>query len=474
MAETLERTETGYVDEAYGKNVYAPVDRELSVAGVTGEGTIPRDINGIFVQATPNPAYAPGPGHSWFDGDGMVQSIEIVDGTAHYRNRWVATKGLLEDRAAGHATYIGSLAKLKLGKRHKNTANTDLVWHAGRLLALWWEGGEPYELALPSLETVGTYDYNGTLDMGLTSHPKLDPKTGELIFIAWGPRPPYLTVGVASNEGRVVRKVPIELSGPRVQHDLGLSDRSIAVFDFPLGIDTEREGNALGFKMVEQPSRIGLLSRNPADDEIQWFEVEPCFMWHLMCCYDDGDDFVLIGVRSANAANYDSTHDAGDRPTVDGEHRFDTCLHEWRLNRRTGVTTERDVDDVLSELPRVNDAYVAGGATFGYAGLLDETAPTFRFKGIAKYDLKTYERKDIIFPKGLVCNEPNFVPADSPRSEDDGYVVAFVTDSASLTTEFWIIRADEFEKGSVAKLKLPQRVPAGFHGRWIPRSIYAA
>lgn len=473
MAEVLEREESGYADRAFGENVYAPVDREISVANVTGAGSIPRDINGIFVQATPNPAFPPGPGHSWFDGDGMVQSVEIVNGTAHYRNRWVNTKGLIEDREAGRATYVGSLAKLKAGKRHKNTANTDLVWHAGRLLALWWEGGEPYELTLPSLDTVGTYDYGGTLDIGMTSHVKVDPKTGELFFIAWGTRAPYLTVGVASDDGRIVRKVPIDLAGPRIQHDLGLSDKSIAVFDFPLGIDVERDGNALGFKMVDQPSRIGLLPRDPADDKVQWFEVEPCYMWHLMCSYDDGDDFVLIGVRSANAANYDSAHEAGDRPTVDGEHRFDTLLHEWRLNRRTGIATERDVDNVLAELPRVNDAYVSSGASFGYAGLLDETARTFRFKGIAKYDLRTYERKDIIFPPGWVCNEPNFVPADTPRSEDDGYVVAFVTDTQSLKTQFWIIRADEFEKGPVAKLDLPQRVPAGFHGRWVPRSVYA-
>ncbi|MEP6867439.1 MAG: carotenoid oxygenase family protein [Novosphingobium sp.] len=473
MTELLDRKETGYLDSAYGENVYAPVECELSVPGVTGHGNIPRDINGIFVQATPNPAYPPGPGHSWFDGDGMIQSVEIIDGAAHYRNRWVQTKGLLEDREAGRATYIGSLAKQKLGKRHKNTANTDLVWHAGRLLALWWEGGEPYELSLPSLETVGTYDYGGTLDIGLTSHCKVDPKTGELFFIAWATRAPYLTLGVATEDGRIARKVAIELAGPRVQHDMGLSDRSVAVFDFPLAIDPEREGTALGFKMVDQPSRIGLLSRDPADDVVQWFEVEPCYMWHLMCCYDDGDDFVVIGVRSANAANYDSTHEVDDRPTVDGEHRFDTLLHEWRLNRRTGVARERDVDNVLAELPRVNDAYVSSGASFGYAGLLDEKAETFRFKGIAKYDLKTYERKDIFFPDGWVCNEPNFVPADKPQAEDDGYVVAFVTDTKSLATQFWIIRADEFEKGPVARLELPQRVPAGFHGRWIPRSTYA-
>lgn len=473
MAELLEREPSGYVDQAYGDGVYAPVAEELSLTVLPVDGQVPMDANGIFVQVVPNPAFSPGPGHSWFDGDGMIQSVEIVGGQAHYRNRWILTKGLLEDQAAGRATYVGSLAKFKAGKRHKNTANTDLVWHAGRMLALWWEGGEPYEVELPTLETRGVFDYNATLDIGLTSHPKLDPKTGELFFIAWGTRPPFLTIGVASDEGRITRKLPIELPGPRVQHDMALSDSAIAIFDFPLGIDAEREGDALGFRMVDQPSRIGLVSRQIGEDDVQWFEVEPCYMWHVMCSYDEGDDFVLLGVRSANAANHDASHDRDDRPTVDGEHRFDTVLHEWRLNRRTGKASERDVDTVLAELPRVNDAYVSSGAHYGYAGLLDENAPTFRFKGIAKYDLRTYARQDLLFPAGWVCNEPNFVPVDNPRAEDDGYVMAFVTDTVSLASEFWIIRADAFDQGPVARLALPQRVPAGFHGRWVPRSSYA-
>ncbi len=474
MTDVLHRPDSGYMDPAFGAGVYAPVEHELDVVCSDVIGAVPTNLNGIFVQATPNPAFAPGPGHSWFDGDGMIQSVELIAGQARFRNRYVATKGLLEDRAAGQATYVGSLAKFGAGKRHKNTANTDLVWHAGRLLALWWEGGEPYEITLPDLETKGVFTYNGTLDVGLTSHPKLDRKTGELFFISWSTRAPFLTVGVADDSGVITRKTPISLAGPRVQHDMGLSDTAIAVFDFPLGIDPEREGQAMGFKMTSQPSRIGLLSRDPADDTVQWFEVEPCYMWHLMCCYDDGDDFVIVGVRSSNAVNFDDAHEADDRPTVDGEHRFDTLLHEWRLNRRTGEAVERDVDTVLAELPRVNDAFVSSGASFGYAGLLDETSKTFRFKGIAKYDLRTYERQDILFPAGLVCNEPNFVPADDPKAEDDGYVVAFVTDSVRLTSELWIIRADDFTAGPVAKIRLPQRVPAGFHGRWVRQSTYGA
>lgn len=462
--------DAGYVDKAYATGLYAPVAKEVIGIDLPTAGRVPFDLAGIFAQATPNPAFPPGPGHSWFDGDGMVQSVAFKNGRATYRNRYVRTTGLEEDLAAGRATYVGSLAKPGLGKRHKNVANTDLVWHAGRLLALWWEGGTPYELSLPELATVGEFDYQGTLTRGLTSHAKLDPATRELFFISWSARAPFLTVSVASHEGRVIREVPVDLPGPRVQHDMGLSARFIAVFDFPLGIDLKREGNAMGFRMTNQPSRIGLLSRQPGEDAVRWFDVQPCYMWHTLCAYDENDEFVLLGARSADAVNQNSAGQArNDRPLVDGEHRFDTLLHEWRLNVRTGAVSERALDDVLIELPRVNDSYICSGARYGYVGLLDEVAPTFRFKGIAKYDLKTGQRTDIIFPEGHFANEPNYVSVPSPTAEDDGYVVAFVTNIVTEMSQLWIVRADAFGQGPVARIDLPQRVPAGFHGRWIPQ-----
>ena len=475
MASAFEHASKPWNGE-YLSGLYAPVQDEITATDLTVIGQLPSRLDGVFVQNMPNPAYPPGAGHSWFDGDGMVHCIEIRDGNVNYRNRYIQTNGLEEDRAAGHATYVGSLAKPGEGKRHKNTANTDLVWHNGRLLALWWEGDQPHELTLPDLRTVGTFDYHGTLDLGLTSHAKLDPNTGELFFIDWRVRRPFLTVGVVSQEGALTRKVAIDLPGPRVQHDMALSDNYVCIFDFPLAMDMKREDiPALGFKMVDQPSRIGLLPRDITNDTMIWFDVEPCFMWHVMCAYDGGDEFVLLGARSRHATNLDEAGKArNDRPLVDGEHRFDSYLHEWRLNTRTGAVIERDVDNVLSEFPRVNDAYICRGARFGYLALIDESGTTLRAKGIAKINLKTYQREDLLFPEGSFGYEPCFAAAHESASEEDGYVVGYVTDAHANTSEFWITKADDFAAGPVARIPLPQRVPPGFHGRWIPRYAYEA
>jgi carotenoid cleavage dioxygenase len=469
MADDLELPETA---KPYLRGVYAPVLDEVTARDPAVVGEIPRDLNGLFVQNGPNPRFTPNAGHSWFDGDGMVQGVQLEDGRATYRSRWIETAGLKEDLAAGRATYVGSIAKPGAGKRHKNVANTDLVYHAGRLLALWWEGGEPHELSLPDLATKGVFTYGDTLrGDGLTSHAKLDPRTGELFFISWGRKAPYLHVGVASDAGRITRWSPVYLPGPRVQHDMAISGRFICVFDFPLRIDPARPDQpTLGFVFQpETAARIGLVDRHDEAARVRWFEISPAFLWHLSSAWDEGDEFVLVGARIEHPTRLDAAGQVRDQgPIVDGEHRFDARPYMWRLNVRTGAVTERRLDDLWVEFPRVNDDFICAGARYSYMIELDPGAPTVKGRGLLKYDLQRGTREQLRFPQGSIGYEASFAPRDGGQGEDDGYMVGFVTREDALTTEFWITPARALASGPVARVQLPQRVVPKFHGRWIP------
>lgn len=458
------------VPNPYLEGIYAPVYEELTQTNLEVVGEIPRDLNGMFVQNGSNPRFEPKAGHSWFDGDGMVHGIELGDGKATFRNRWIETAGLAEDIEAGHAVYSGSLAKPGLGKRHKNVANTDLVFHSGRFLALWWEGGEPYELSLPDLRTKGTFNYNNTLKGGLTSHAKIDPKTGELFFISWGPKPPYLQVGVANDQGRITRQTIVPLDGPRVQHDMAISDRFICVFDFPLMMDFKRPGQeTLGFVLDDdKPARFALVDRKDESTPIRWFEVKSCFMWHLACAWDEGDEFVLVGARLDGATRV--TKDGkirDDLPLVDGEHRFDSHPYMWRLNVKTGAVSEKQMGDAFVEFPRVNDANICSGARYSYMAEIDITQPTLKASGLIKYDLGNGASENIRFPAGHFGYEASFAPRVGATDEDDGYVVGFVTNETDMTSEFWVTPSKAFTDGPLARIKLPQKVPPKFHGRWL-------
>jgi len=453
-------------DLPYTCGLYGPVHDEVTATDLEVVGEIPKDLAGLYVHNTPNPAFAPSAGHSWFDGDGMVHGVRFEDGRASYRNRFVRTTGLAEDLGAARATYVGSLAAPGAGRRHKHVANTDVVFHAGRLLALGWEGDKPYELSVPDLATRGTFDYGGTLRGGLTSHAKLDPKTGELYFFDWGRRAPFLRMGVASREGTIVRDVAIETPSPSMQHDMALSEKYALVFDmqgFQMAFPKGASQIAFDFDRA-RPTRFGLVDRRPGHDTVRWFEVEPCWIWHTMCAWDDGDEFVLVGARIAEPVR---TRADDDAPYVDGLYREEDYLHEWRLDVKTSRVRERQLDDQWIEFPRVNDAHLVSGARYGYAARITRSA-TLRANGYSKYDLGNGRRTDVSLPRGHFGIEPNFAPAVGAKSEDDGYVLSFVTDESTLRSECWVIDGRSFSAEPVARIRLPQRVPAGFHGRFIP------
>jgi carotenoid cleavage dioxygenase-like enzyme len=456
--------------ELYLTGVFAPVFDEITDGELTVIGQIPRDLNGLFVQNGPNPRFSPNIGHSWFDGDGMVQAVELTEGRATFRSRWIETAGLKDDLEAGHATYVGSLSKPGAGKRHKNVANTDVIYHSGRLLALWWEGGEPHELSLPDLRTRGTFTYNDSLAGGLTSHAKIDPKTGELFFISWGRRAPFLQVGIACDDGKITRHIPILLPGPRVQHDMAISDRFICIFDFPLMLDLQRPNqNTLGFVFDEEsPARIGLIDRRDAAAPPRWFPILPSFMWHLSSAWDEGDEFVLLGARIRHPTRRDSRGRVRDEgPIVDGEHRFDARPYMWRLNLKTGAVREQQLDDTCVEFPRVNDTHLCAGARYSYMLEIDRGEPSLKAKGVLKYDLVQRRRERLRLPDGHIGYEVSFAPRDGSAGEDDGFLVGFVTNEADLTSEFWITPAQALAEGPVARVKLPQKVAPKFHGRWL-------
>jgi carotenoid cleavage dioxygenase len=72
---------------------------------------------------------------------------------------------------------------------------------------------------------------------------------------------------------------------------------------------------------------------------------------------------------------------------------------------------------------------------------------------------------------GRAGGEPVFVPADGASSEDDGYLLSFVHDPAENKSELIILDASNMEKDPVARIHLPTRVPAGFHGSWIADGV---
>ena len=109
-------------------------------------------------------------------------------------------RGLTEERAAGRALYPGLLdLQPTEAPRFKNTGNTNIVWHAGKLLALM-EAALPTQLRPARSRRSASTTSRGRLGGPMTAHPKMDPETGEMLFFGYSPFPPYLQYHVADRQ----------------------------------------------------------------------------------------------------------------------------------------------------------------------------------------------------------------------------------------------------------------------------------
>jgi carotenoid cleavage dioxygenase len=167
----------------YLRGIYAPTVHETTAVELPVEGELPEGLHGAYVRNGPNSVYEPKSLYHWFDGDGMVHAVTFEGGRARYRSRLVRTRTLQDEERAGRSLWPGIMGPFDFeAPRHylKDTANTDVLFHNGRLLALWYLCGEPYALDPVSLETLGVETFGGKLDSTVSAHPKVDERTGEL------------------------------------------------------------------------------------------------------------------------------------------------------------------------------------------------------------------------------------------------------------------------------------------------------
>jgi carotenoid cleavage dioxygenase-like enzyme len=457
----------------YLEGNYAPIHDELELDELQVIGELPRDLQGVYVRTGATPRFTPTGRHHWFDGDGMLHAVQFRDGRASYHNRWVRTKGFLAEEEAGHALWSGVTERPDFTNPRgpfKDTANTDLVYHAGRLLALWWLGGEPYRVMLPSLETCGVETYGGAVKT-MSAHPKVDPVTGEMMFFDYKPYPPYLTYGIVDREGVVTHLTTIDLPGPRLQHDLAITERHTLFFDMAMMWDPEllAAGKTKVRFFRDRPSRIGVLPRHAKGDAIRWFEVPPFYMYHAVNAWEEGDTIVLVGCKIENPLAGDEANPRGREVPTIGFLRLEPALTRWRIDLVTGAVKEERIDDTISEFPRVDNRHLGRKSRFAYIPRI-AAAPTLLFDGLIKYDVETGSSSTHVYEKGSFGGETPFAPRVGAKSEDDGYLVTFVADERSGATEVHVLDARDVSRPPIARVKIPRRVPTGYHAYWIPEA----
>ena len=448
-----------------------PVPDELDVVDLRVTGELPAALRGSFVRNGPNPLFEPVGRYHLLDGDGMLHGVTLDEGRASYRNRWVRSRGLEAELALGRAIYPGLGNVTDFPDRSltgdagpvKNVANTHVIRHAGRRLALW-EGGLPTEIT-PELDTVGEWDFGGRLRGAMTAHPRFDPRTGELVCFGYSVFEPKLHYFVIDATGELVHSVELELPAPVMMHDCVITEEHTVFLDSPIVFNVANLGKG---PMVswrpENGTRLGVIPRRGGADDVTWYEIEPGHVQHFWSGWADGDRIELCGSRfDAPDFGIDSQppldQSVGD-PTPGRPARFWIDLAEGRAGWEP-------IDDLGGDFNRINDTRNGERVRWLYlSAFLQEGRRMGDFDTIVKYDETDGSRTHwTMGPHGHV-GESVFAPDPGGSAEDDGWLLNLVYDDATDTSDLVVLDARDVAAGPVATVHLPRRVPFGFHANW--------
>ena len=431
----------------YMRGNHAPVDREVSADSFDLRGQIPEQLNGLYLRNGPNPVNGD-PGH-WFMGDGMIHGVRLEGGEAKsYRNRWVRTRPFEGD----DTPRVGEdgVADYTIGQ-----ANTNIIGHAGKIFALV-ETGFPTELT-PDLDTIGTTDFGGKLAAPFTAHPKICATTGEMLSFGYNFAAPFLVYHQFSPSGELLRSEAIDVPGSTMMHDFAITENQVIFMDLPIVFSLENIAEqGMPYKWApEYGARLGVMPRDGGNDDVKWFEIDPCYVFHPMNAYEQEGNIVM------DVARYQKLWQAG------GNDFEQASLTRWTIDTAGGGVKEEPLDDRSIEFPRIDPRREGLRNRFGYA-ISTDASDGIAAEQLVKYDLdrKTSEIHD--FGKGRSPSEALFVPAAPEAAEDEGFLLTYVYDADRNSSDFVILDAQNVTTEPLAVVPLPQRVPMGFHGNWIP------
>lgn len=467
---------------------YAPVQEQTTVHyNLPVSGFIPDAIQGVYVRNGANPLFQPVAGHHLFDGDGMIHAVCFKNGAVSYTCRFTETERLVQERAIGRPMFpkpIGELhghsgiARLLLfyarglfglvdGANGIGAANAGLIYFNNCLLAMS-EDDLPYHVTITpdgNLKTTGRYDFNGQLQSTMIAHPKLDPVTRQLFALSYDViNKPYLRYFWFTAQGKKSPDVVIPIKDPTMMHDFAITENFAVVPDQQMVFKLEEmiHGRSPVVHDKGKISRFGILPKYATDaSEMTWVDVPDCFCFHFWNAWEDNETGEIVVIASCMTPP-DSIFNETDE-------RLASVLSEIRLDPSTGRSTRNPIikeqhRQLNLEVGMVNRDRLGRKTRFAYLAIAE---PWPRVSGFAKVDLLTGEVVKFMYGDGKYGGEPFFLPAtpSSSNQEDDGHLMALVTDENKSESKLLIVNAASMELE--ASVQLPSRVPYGFHGTFV-------
>ena len=466
----------------------APLCEEYEVPDLAIEGRIPREVEGVFFRAVPDPAFPPfvEDGAAVLSGDGMISAIRIAGGKASFCIRYVQTERHKAEVAAGRAlfgNYRNPFTDRPEAKGLDRTvANTTPIWHGGRLL-MTKEDGRPYRINPRTLETMGRYDFDGKLkSQTVTAHVRIDPETGELFFYGYeadGLASTKVAYCVADVRGTLASEQWFDVPYCAMMHDFAIT-KNYALFPvYPTTCDAQRL-QAGGDHWVHEMGRdswVGVMPRYGSAADMRWFRgPKGVSCYHMMNAFEDADGRIQFDQCLSSVNAFPFIQRASGINIAPGE--ADARLERWTIDLSAG--SDRVTETVIGppgDFP-VIPASMQGRA-YSHAWMLtmnpQMAGPPVAggpvgamFNMLLRLDFTGKPPQALALPPGSCFNEPVHVPSAAAGSE--GWLLAVVdsqTGQSEFTHALWIMDAGNLSAGPIAKAAIPHRLRPQVHGWWV-------
>jgi len=343
----------------------------------------------------------------------------------------------IQSERPGWGEAMGKLLKLK------DSASTDVVVHAGKVIPSWYLCGEAYSLSLDSLETEGIKPWSPK--EGVSAHCKVDEITGELLFFNYG----LAKSGAFFNYGEVDRNNRLT----NYQH-IPFNSRKVA--GFPHDMAFSRNYSILNYFSPDK-TNFAVIPRHGNASQVRWFEASRTYVLHWLNSYEVGDELILDGYHMAKPdvfMQFESLDLHASHPQ----------LWRWHFNLKSGEVLEECLDERVFEFGTFNQQFQ--GKDYRYSYSVHPHKGEFMFTGITKHDLKTGKSWSFDFGPDIFGSEAPVAPKVGWVDEDDAYLVSFLTDVAKDRSVAVILDAKNIMAGPVCTILLPHRISSGTHAVW--------
>jgi len=445
--------------KVYLQDHYMPTQIELTVDRLRVRGAIPPSLSGRYIRNGHNPLAGNEPPY-WFEGNGMLHGVRLKGGRAEwYRNRFVRTPALSGSKLLREDGSVDLAA---------SAAATSVYAHAGRILALQ-EVNLPF-LVGPELQTISVFDFGGKLKAPMTAHPKIDPRTGEMLFISYGPQEPHLTYFRVSPEGELTHVEPVPGAGPSIMHDFAVTDNYILFLD-PSVVFDPKSKLPFPYKWNHAyQAKIGVMPRDRSKGAVQWIPVDPYFYFHISNAWEEGD-----GTLRLEATYYEEQ--AWNRfskwlMSVPGHGHYiveGDKFARWHIDPAAASAKLEIRSDISADFPTINQALLGRKNRYTYASAFPNGS--LKHNALVKYDGQTGNVYIREFPQGQMPEEPWFVADPEGTEEDHGWLFSYIGDLATKRGALYILDASDITATPTAVIDIPGWIPAGVHGSWIDDAV---